>query len=66
MKWLTLGTRPKFIEDIKKWFADNSIQYSETIVESDGIARVFYRPIGKAQKDKCIEYITYRCYNNLL
>lgn len=66
MKWLTLGTRPQFVEDIKTWFSKNSIQYSETVIENDGIAHVFYRPIGKEQKDKCIEYIAYRCNNNLL
>ena len=66
MKWLTLGTHPQFIEDIKAWFSKNSIQYSDTVIENNGIAQVFYRPIGKAQKDKCAEYITYRCNNNLL
>ena len=66
MKWLTLGTRPQFVEDIKTWFRENAIEYSETVVENDGITLVFYRPIGKAQKNKCIEYITYRCDNNLL
>lgn len=66
MRWLTLGTHPQFVEDIKTWFSENSIQYGENVVEKDGIAIVFYRPIGKEQKDKCIEYITYRCNNNLL
>lgn len=66
MKWLVLGTRPQFVEDIKKWFAENSIQYSETVIENGGIAQIFYLPIGKEQKNKCIEYITYRCNNNLL
>lgn len=66
MKWVTVSMKPEFVEEVKTWFSENSIQYSEDVLEIDGIAYILYRPIGKKQIEKCVEYITYRCNNNLM
>lgn len=66
MKWVTVSMHPQFVDEVKKWFLENSIQYSEDVLEIDGISYILYRPIGKKQIESCIEYIKYRCNNDLL
>ena len=66
MKWITVGMKPQFVEEVKTWFSENEIQYSEDILNIDDISYILYRPIGKKQIEKCIKYITDRCNNNLM
>lgn len=65
MKWLTAGMRKQFVDDFVSWMKENGIRVAEPF-ETYGIWRVMYMPIGREQKEKCEQYIEYRCNNDLM
>ncbi len=65
MKWLNVGMRKIFVNDFVIWLKENGIRFGEPF-EIDGIWKVPYMPIGREQKEKCEQYIEYRCNNDLI
>lgn len=65
MKRLIVGMKKEFVDSFVQWMKENGIKVYEPY-EFHGIWNVMYQPIGKDQKQKCEEYIEYRCNNNLL
>lgn len=65
MKRLIVGIRKEFVKDFISWMKDNGIRVSEPY-EFHGIWNVIYQPIGREQKEKCEQYIEYRCNNDLM
>lgn len=65
MKWLVAGMRKEFCSTFVDWMKENGIRVGEPF-ECYGIWKVPYMPIGKEQKQKCEQYIEYRCNNDLM
>ena len=65
MKWLVAGMRKQFVESFVQWMKENGIRVSEPF-DTDGIWRVMYMPIGREQKEKCEQYLEYRCNNDMM
>lgn len=66
MKRLVIGMRKEFVDGFVQWMKENEIKVCGEPYEFHGICHVMYQPIGKEQKQKCEEYIEYRCNNNLM
>lgn len=66
MKRLVIGMRKEFVDGVVQWMKENEIKVCGEPYEFHGIWHVMYQPIGKEQKQKCEEYIEYRCNNNLM
>ena len=66
MKWLVAGMRKQFVDDFVSWMKENGIRVAEPFETCDEIWRVLYMPIGRKQKEKCDQYIEYRCNNDLM
>lgn len=65
MKWLAAGMRKEFVESFVQWMKDNGIRVAEPF-QIDDVWKVMYMPIGAEQKQKCEQYIEYRCNNDLM
>lgn len=66
MKRLVAGMRKEFIDSFIDGLKELQIKVCGEPFETYGIWHVMYQPIGKEQKQKCEEYIEYRCNNGLM
>ena len=66
MKRMIVGMKKQFVKEFVEWLNENDIKVCGEPYEAHGIWNVMYMPIGKEQKQKCEEYIKYRCNSDLL
>lgn len=66
MKILVAGMRKEFVDSFIYGLEELGIRICGAPFETYGIWHVMYQPIGKEQKQKCEEYIKYRCDNDLM
>ena len=66
MKLLVVGMKKQFVQGFVEWLQKNGIKVCEDPFVIDEIWYVMYKPVGREQKNKCEQYIEYRCNNNLM
>ena len=66
MKILVAGMKKEFVNSFIDGLKELGIKICGEPFETYGVWRVMYQPIGKEQKQKCEEYIGYRCHNDLM
>lgn len=66
MKILVASMKKQFVEEFVKWMKTNGIVVRGEPFETSDIWNVMYQPIGREQKEKCEQYIEYRCNNDLM
>ena len=66
MKRKIVGMKKESVDSFIKGLKELGIKVCGEPFETDGIWQVVYLPIGKAQEEKCKQYIEYLCINGLL
>lgn len=66
MKILVASMKKQFVKEFVEWMKSNGIIVRGEPFETDGLWNVMYQPIGIEQKQKCKQFIEYKCNNGLM